>query len=79
MCPSPTDLLGREPRDLEPICVICMETKDDPKEAIIAGRATVKLAQQLEQCEDLASEAPEVVESFMAAEGRRLLFQIHYL
>jgi len=56
-----------------------METKDDPKEAIIAGRATVKLAQQLEQCEDLASEAPEVVESFMAAEGRRLLFQIHYL
>lgn len=56
-----------------------METKDDPKEAIIAGRATVKLAQELEKCEDLATEAPEVVENFVAAEGRPLLFQVHYL
>lgn len=59
--------------------MICMETKDDPKEAIIAGRATVKLAQELEKCEDLATEAPEVVENFVAAEGRPLLFQVHYL
>lgn len=73
------DLLTREPRDLDPICVICMETKDEAKEAIVAGRATVKLAQQLEKCGDLAAEAPEVVERFVAEEGRPLLFQVHYL
>jgi RNA polymerase II subunit A C-terminal domain phosphatase SSU72 len=41
------DLQSREARDLEPICVICMETKDDPKEAVVAGKATVKLAQKV--------------------------------
>ena len=41
------DLQSREARDLEPICVICMETKDDPKEAVVAGRAAVKLAQKV--------------------------------
>ena len=34
---------------------------------------------QLEESVDLATEAPEIVEAFMAKEGRRLLFQICYL
>jgi len=34
---------------------------------------------QLEESDDLATDAPEIVETFMEEEGRRLLFQICYL
>jgi len=37
----------REARDLEPICVICIDTKDDPQQAVIAGRVAVNLAQKV--------------------------------
>ncbi|GAB5031899.1 rna polymerase ii subunit a c-terminal domain phosphatase ssu72-like [Nannochloropsis oceanica] len=73
------DLQCREARDLEPICVICIDTKDDPQQAVIAGRVAVNLAQKLEESDDLATDAPEIVETFMEEEGRRLLFQICYL
>ena len=36
-------------------------------------------AQQLEETEDLESEAPDVVEKFVKDEGRRLLYQIIHL
>ena len=49
-----TDLQSREAKDLEPICVICMETKDDPKEAVIAGRAAVKLAQKVRKSRQIS-------------------------
>eukprot|EP00624_Nannochloropsis_granulata_P006961 evm.model.NODE_5589_length_28864_cov_20.848082.9 len=41
------DLQCREAKDLEPICVICIDTKDDPQQAVIAGRVAVNLAHKV--------------------------------
>jgi hypothetical protein len=36
-------MASREGRDCKPIIVINIDTRDDPKEAVIAGKQTVKL------------------------------------
>jgi hypothetical protein len=46
-CFTVIDLQSREPKDMEHLAVICLETRDDPKEAVMGGRASVKLAQKV--------------------------------
>lgn len=78
------DLQMREPtEDLKPMLVICLDTKDNPHEAAVQGQVCLDLCWRLEQCEDLAVEAAEVLDEFQMEREKvtpiKVLYQICYL
>lgn len=78
------DLQTREPtEDFRAIHVICLDTKDNPHEAVRQGRVALELCWLLEQTRDLDLEAPELVERFqeeqMTHTQIKVLHQICYL
>ena len=78
------DLQMREPtEDFQPIVVICLDTKDNPLEAARQGMVALELCWRLEKCDDLASEAIEVIEQFQEERASetsiKILYQLCYL
>jgi len=78
------DLQTREPTEsFEPIHIICLDTKDNPHEAKLQGRIAVELCWQLEHCEDLVADTPEIIDTFqeqrMSHTPIKVLYQLCYL
>lgn len=78
------DLQLREPtEDFKPILVICLDTKDNPHEAAVQGQVCLDLCWRLEKCQDLQTEAIEVLEDFQEERAKvtpiKVLYQICYL
>jgi hypothetical protein len=61
------DLQMREPTDaFAPLHVICLDTKDNPAEAKRQGAIALELCWQLEHCDDLMTDIPDIVESMQS-------------
>jgi RNA polymerase II subunit A C-terminal domain phosphatase SSU72 len=78
------DLQRREPTEnLDPIHVICLDTKDNPHEAAKQGAVALNLCWQLEHCADLEHEAAEILDQFQkerdAETKTKVLYQVCYL
>lgn len=78
------DLQLREPtEDFRPIHVICLDTKDNPQEAARQGQVALDLCWRLEHCQDLTTEAAEVVDEFQNERAQytpiKVLYQLCYL
>lgn len=78
--PPPRELIGR------PHSTIVVEKQNQHKFHLVLPSPSPLLFcprfpsdPQLEESDDLATDAPEIVETLMEEEGRRLLFQICYL
>ena len=78
------DVQMREPtNDLNPILILCLDTKDNPREAERQGRVALQLCWQLEHCADIETDGPEILEAFSkereSETSVKVLYQICYL
>lgn len=77
------DLGTREPDQLVPLLIICLDTKDNPHEARLQGRIALDLCWTLEHCDDLQGEHSEILDQFqeerMTHTPIKLLYQLCYL
>jgi RNA polymerase II subunit A C-terminal domain phosphatase SSU72 len=77
------DLQTRDPGEFKPVLVICLDTKDNPAEAAKAGLTALEMCWRIEKCEDLLSEAGDIIEEFgeqkMKESSVKILYQICYL
>ena len=78
------DLQTRDPTDeFKPLLVVCLDTKDNPREAAKAAKTALDMCWRIDKCEDLLSEVGDIIEEFGAAKEKesdvRILYQICYL